>query len=146
MKPGRTANIRISPKDCMSCIDVVQKTGVNLQGASFTIIVSAALSSLLESMRQAGVIPVRDGFEYAQMMGSYPKQGKANHARALAITKTFQVAMPSGHMPAVAHDPVMKRKKARFQELAQKNEIDPLNMDEAEKIEMQTLLHELNPL
>lgn len=130
----------------MSCIDVVQKTGVNLQGASFTIIVSAALSSLLESMRQAGVIPVRDGFEYAQMMGTYPKQGKANHARALAITKTFQVAMPSGQMPAVAHDPVMKRKKARFDELAFKTNNDLMNMSVEETTELQALVLELNPL
>lgn len=146
MKPGRTANIRISPKDCMSCIDVVQKTGVNLQGASFTIIVSAALSSLLESMRQNGIIPTRDGFEYAQMMGSYPKQGKANHARALAITKTFQVAMPDGQMPAVASSSVMKRKKARFDELAFKANHDEANMSVEEREELTTLVLELNPL
>lgn len=130
----------------MSCIDVVQKTGVNLQGASFTIIVSAALSSLLESMRQAGVIPTRDGFEYAQMMGSYPKQGKANHARALAITKTFAIAMPTGQIPAIVASPEVKRKRARFEELAFKVNNDPSNVDETERKEFDTLLHELNPL
>lgn len=130
----------------MSCIDVVKKTGVNLQGASFTIIVSAALSSMLESMRQAGVIPTRDGFEYAQLMEAYPKQGKSQHARALAITAAFNLAMPTGQMPAVVQSPEYKRKQVRFKELAQQMEADELNMSAEERSELQSLTLELNPL
>lgn len=144
MNPGRTANIRINPKDCMSCIDVVQKTGVNLKGASFAMIVSAALSSLLESMRQNGIIPDRDGFEYAEMMRDYPMPSKGERARALAITKTFNIS--AGQMPAVASNPDMKRKKMRFDELAFKANNDAINMSHEEQSELTELTKELFPL
>ena len=146
MKPGRTANIRISPKDCMSCIDVVKKTGINLQGASFTIIVSTALSSMLESFRQNGIIPTRDGFEYAEMMHSYPKQGKADHARALAITSTFNANMPKGQVPAALPNHALARKRLRFDELAHKSNNDAENMSIQDQAELDELVKELNPL
>ena len=128
----------------MSCVDVVKKTGLNLQGASFSIIVSAALSSMLESFRQNGVIPVRDGFEYNEIMGSYPKQGKSQHARALAITRTMNLAMPTGQVPAAL--PADPRKRIRFEELAFKANNDETNMSQEERAELQDLILELNPL
>ena len=142
MKPGRTANIRINPADCMSCIDVIKKTGMNLQGASFTIIVSAALASMLESFRQNGIIPTRDGFEYNEIMKAYPMQDKSQRARALAITKTFDMA--SVQVPAA--NPVNPRKKLRFEELARKKNATPESMDSEDEAELQGLIFELNPL
>lgn len=144
MKPGRTANIRINPKDCMSCIDVVKKTGINLQGASFAIIVSTALASMLESFRQNGLIPTRDGFEYAEIMATYPKQGRANHARALAISKTFEIAGSDIFVKPIA--PGDMRKRQELDELVFKANSDPTNMSEEEGIRLKELMYEFNPL
>lgn len=143
MKPGRTANIRINSRDCMACIDVVQKAGINLRGASFSMIVSAALSSAMESFRQNGIIPVRDGFEYEKMMQDYPKQGVAQHARALMVTKLFTDTGPATQMPPVV--PVNSRKQQRWQELCFQHEHSPDNMSEEEVKEMHALALELNP-
>ena len=49
-------------------------------------------------------------------------------------------------LKTVLADPVMGRKKVRFQELAMKNEVDPLNMSVEEVGEMTELALELNPL
>lgn len=144
MKPGRTANIRINPKDCMACIDVVKKTGMNLQGASFSVIVSTALSSALESFRQNGIIPSRDGFEYTDMMRDYPLQPKEGRARALAITKTFSMVGSTGQVPAIV--PIDPRKKLELDQLVFKANNDEANMDETEKARLKELMYELNPL
>lgn len=147
MKPGRVIYIRVNPKDCMSCIDVVKKTGMNLQGASFSLIASAALSSALESFRQNGIIPDRDGFEYADMMREYPMSDKQGRAKALAITRTFSLAGSNIVVPpAVPRAPVDQRKKSRFDELAFKANHDEANMDEVERVELQELIQELMPL
>lgn len=127
----------------MSCIDVVQRIGLSLQGASFSMIVSAALSSALESFRQNNIIPTRDGFEYEDMMKNYPKQGRAHHARALAITKLFTELGPAVQTPAIA--PVDTRKQTRFKELAFRWNTSPENVSEEEQAEMKALVLELNP-
>lgn len=146
MKPGRTANIRINPRDCMSCIDVIKKTGVNLEGASFPVIVSAVLSSLLESLRQSRTIPTRGGFEYGEIMKSYPMQTKAGRARALSITRTIELGGSDIQVPPVVRSPDMERKKVRFDSLAFRDENDSINMSEEERQEMLELARELNPL
>ena len=143
-KPGRVIYIRVNPSDCMSCIDVVKKAGMNLQGASFSMIASAALSSSLESFRQNGIIPTRQGFEYLDMMKEYPMTDKQGRARALAINRTFQMLGSRLQVPAVV--PMDPRKKVRFDALAFKNEADPHNMSVEEKEELSALALELNPL
>ena len=147
LKPGRVIYIRVNPKDCMSCIDVVQKAGMNLQRASFSLIASAALSSALESFRQNGIIPDREGFEYTDMMKDYPMTDKQERARALAINRTFSLAGSNINIPPViSGPPVDRRKKLRFEELARKKNAAPESMDSDDEVELQGLIFELNPL
>lgn len=145
MKPGRTANIRINPADCMSCIDLVQRSGMNLKGASFSVIVSAALSTALESFRQSGIIPRRDGFEYGQMMQDYPLQPKENRARSFAIGKLMHSVGSEIQFPSVVKaSPDLQRKKVRCDELVFKQNNDPSNMTPEEQAELRELILDLN--
>ena len=71
MRAGQVVRIRVNPKDCMSALDVLGVAGVPAENMSFSSAVSLAFSSMLEGMRQQGVIPTRDGFEFSQMMQKY---------------------------------------------------------------------------
>lgn len=72
----------------MSVVDVVHKLGLYVPGMSFPQMTSIALSSMLESFRQSGVIPTRDGFEYNEIMAPYANKGR--NKRALSITNGLQ--------------------------------------------------------
>lgn len=87
LKAGLVISLRINPKDCMSVVDVLAKTGTVIPGMSFSAMTALALSSLLETMRQQGKIPTRDGFEFSEMMAPY-LSGK--HARKVATAKALE--------------------------------------------------------
>lgn len=87
LKAGLVISLRINPKDCMSVVDVLAKTGTVIPGMSFSAMTALALSSLLETMRQQGKIPTRDGFEFSEMMTPY-LSGK--HARKVATAKALE--------------------------------------------------------
>lgn len=71
LKAGVVVSIRVNPKDCMSIVDVMGKTGLISPGMSFSAMCSLTLSSLLETMRQQGHIPTRSGFEFTELVGPY---------------------------------------------------------------------------
>jgi len=80
--PGNVVSLRINTKDTMSVIDLVSKLGVPMNTLSFPSMVSLALGSLLESMRQQDALPVRDGFEYLQMTAGIVGTGQNKKKRA----------------------------------------------------------------
>jgi len=138
MKPGRVVSIRVNTKDCMSVIDVVEKIGLNIPGISFAQIVSTALASTLESLRQAGVIPIRDGFEFSEMMNKYPPVLHGARGRALSIANTMQSTEDS-QVPAVMSNRVLTKACIRLDELLLKVEADPLNVTLEIREEMEKL-------
>jgi hypothetical protein len=83
---GRVIRARVNPKDCISCVDVVDKLGYETTNWSFDQVVRVALSSLLESVRQNNVIPTRDGFEYSAMVTNRFKSATRANAAKLKIT------------------------------------------------------------
>lgn len=87
MRPGKVVTIRINPKDCMGILDVLELSNQRIPGASFPVMASLTLSSLLETMRQNGIIPTRDGFEFDGMMREFiePKRTKTKLEIADAI-------------------------------------------------------------
>lgn len=144
MRPGRVVSIRVSPKDCLSSIDIIEKLGLHIPGVSFAQVVSIAYSSMLESMRQNGVIPTRDGTEYNRMMLAFPIPLKAQRGRALDITRTFNLSSDN-QVPAVAPNPDHKRKMLRYEELAYKRTSDSENMSSKESEELIALTNVLFP-
>ena len=90
MRPGKVASIRVNPKDCMGVVDVVEAAGLRVEGMSFPAMVSLALGSLLQTMRDQGIIPDRAGFEYNEIMA--PFHGSRRSKRKLEITDTIHKA------------------------------------------------------
>lgn len=99
MKPGDVVRIRVNPRDSMSVADLVNKIGFNYTGMSFSQACAIALSSLLETMRSAGHLPERDGFEYDELMKPFGLRQRT--ARKHAITKTFGNIGPEFKVPAI---------------------------------------------
>jgi hypothetical protein len=87
MKPGQIARVRVNPTDCMAVVDVIKTAGVYVPGMSFSSAVSLALSSLLQTMKDHGIIPDRTGFEYGEIMSAFA-QGR--NGRKLEINKAIQ--------------------------------------------------------
>jgi hypothetical protein len=98
-KPGEVVSIRVNPTDIMSVIDLCDSIGVDKNKFSFPAMVSLALSSMLQAMREQKIIPERDGFEYnditSGVLGS--GQNKVKRAATTAILhagSNFRVKPP----------------------------------------------------
>lgn len=144
MRAGRVVKIRLEPQLCMACVDVVNKVGANRDGISFAQVVILALNSAVAAFKANGLIPDRDGFEYSSMMKPFKDQPHIDRARKLELTRIIQnMDVPAA--PIVVNRELNK-KQMRFRELAMKAEHDAVNMDEAERKELNDLVHELNPL
>lgn len=163
MKAGEVVKIRVSPKDVMTAIDLVQGAGLVVTGMSLAEVVRLAMSGLMQRARETGAAPNRDGFEYMQMLAPF-KQGDPHvkndvHHRQRALIAQKQAraeqereAMdmpPLGsivskqvqitHNIQQAKDP---RKHTRFKELVFKRRADQLNFSEAEQAELDQLFDE----
>ena len=71
---GVVVRLRVAPPDVMSVIDIVDTLQLYYEGMSFSQVVSIALRGLLESAREQGVIPTRDGWEYSKMLARFPTE------------------------------------------------------------------------
>lgn len=148
MKAGRVVRLRISPKDCMSVDDIVRKVHMFTPGMSFSQAASITLAALIETFRKQGHVPIRDGFEFTEMMNAYPKDQYAKR-RQIDITRTIDQAGSEIEMPVmpgmidVESSPQVKRLYMKLQELAAKRDADPENWSEAEQVEYKKLEQEL---
>jgi hypothetical protein len=83
----------------MSVIDLIESLGMPLHTLSFPSMVSLALSSCLEALRQQGTVPDRDGFEYNERTTGIIGTGQTKKKRAatdaiLATGSEFKVSAP----------------------------------------------------
>lgn len=123
IKAGRVCSIRINPRDCMSVCDAIEKLKLDPRIMTFDQAVRVTLSSALESLRQAGTLPERDGFEYSAMLARFrtkPSQmkGKLEFTKLVDQTEAVRALVPSKGQ---------ERRRARFQELRLHYEADPIN-------------------
>ena len=106
MKAGFVVRIRVNPTDCLSILDTMRSVGVIVENMSFSSLASLTLSTLLASMRKAGTIPTRDGFEYAQMMRPFEGAKSTHDKRAITESLYLNAAhgleLPKIVMPTVA--------------------------------------------
>ena len=84
MKAGTVTSIRVNPRDSQSVLDVLDAAGVRRDALSFAQCTSLALSSLLETARQTGLIPEPDEFQYLNRLGPYIGPGKKNKKTKIA--------------------------------------------------------------
>jgi hypothetical protein len=140
MKGGRVVRLRLSPQDCMSVVDVAERIGMAPRGASFAQLVSMALSSLLEGVRAAEIVPRRDGFEYLEMMEPFKDQPLQDRARKLAITKSMKLQKVTA-VP-LEEDPAKKSRRLRYEELKIKLDNAPESFSPEDRAELRPLVEE----
>ena len=89
MKNGEVVHIRVNAEDIMGCIDVLDKAKCIIPGMSIAQVVRLSLSGLLQSARDAHMIPERDGYEYGEMMSRFTP---GRTGKKLSISSTIQLA------------------------------------------------------
>lgn len=100
MKYGMIAQIRVNTKDCLAVLDLMGVLGIDpYDGRSFAQCVSLALSSMIQTMRDRGVIEQQeDGFQYLNRMA--PFLGSRNNKRKYLASEALGKAMGEG-VPAL---------------------------------------------
>lgn len=164
--PGRVVQIRVSPTDCMACIDLVKSLeperpwGALPPGSSFAQCVSFALRVFCESARLSKTVPTREGFEFTEMMNMWPDTpGAKAQARKVDISRTMERALgEAGRVPNVRDLPrgrpgqtaAQMRANRRVDELLGKKVATPdswMPADEEElKWQIQVGAGEIDPL
>lgn len=76
MRPGEVVTVRINPADCMGIADMLIVGGIDTEGMSFAQATATVLQSLLEAARMNDIIPIRDGFEYNEVMAPFARKKK----------------------------------------------------------------------
>jgi len=150
---GQTAMIRLNPQDCMTVVDVVQKYGLYISGMSFSQAVILAFACMSQTFRKNGLVPERDGFEYEEMLSTFPSETRGRRAFQYQLEKNERLQGPNRVYPAAdlgvkelteaeaktqfplpdpfTHSNPQVRKIAReLEEIEAKRKIDPLNFDQ----------------
>lgn len=151
-KGGMTANIRVSPKDCLAVLDVMKAIDLDPYAHSFAGCVSLTLTTLIALARQQKVIPEEeDGFQYLNRMqpffGQHSTRVKRERTNAL-----YENAVRGGSIPQLTKPMVqapietpVERWKIHpdlFEEYQKLDELFP-NLDEemkARRIELRNFL------
>jgi len=143
MKAGAVTTMRINPRDCQSCLDVMKAVSINTNDMSFSQIASLTLSSLLESARKTGLLPEPNPFEFLNRMEPYigtkntrrktkitttiNNLGSAMRAPALEAAELDEELSEPVHQPAVAQTPedmeTVRAATVRLTELSRKRDM-----------------------
>jgi hypothetical protein len=97
-KSGKVVSIRISPLDCLSIIDICKKAGIIEADATFPGLTSQALKMMIHAYKTMGMIPVRDGFEWNEMMEPFDEDIKARSNKA---ERKAHVLIPESLMQSI---------------------------------------------
>lgn len=145
MRPGKVTTLRINPQDCMAIVDVCKALGIPLTGAtSFSQATKIALASCLESLRQSGTIPTRDGFEYSEMMRAFPDQN--DYSMRGVQLKIANISMhPDVHVAPIKVDHERARRKIQYEELLFKYKQDAVNFSDEDMQALVPLMAEFQP-
>ena len=169
MRPGRVAQIRLNPKDCMTVVDIVNQAGGIKPSMSFAQAVSLALGCAFETFRKKGVVPDRDGFEFNDMMQPFPDTTRGRRAEQYCIAQkwdqqgsglvrpTIDVPSPSpdmGSEPApmteaqLLHHPnhEVRTTYIRLKELTFKRSADVSSFSDEDALELDGLENKLGHL
>lgn len=154
MKAGRVVTIRLNPRDCMAVVDLVQQLGAPIERMSFGSVVSLALTSALQTLRSAKMLPERDGFEYSEIMAGFQTHfgfRKEGVARQLSMDRNAAAGVEAPHVDLPTEIkldqslPGFRKKKLRYDELMVKMRHAPESMEAAEVEEFNALQAELFP-
>lgn len=69
--PGESFSIRLDSEDIMSCIDAMELSGTGVPGMGLSQAVKWGLVAMAATLRKQGILPERDGFDYARMIEKF---------------------------------------------------------------------------
>lgn len=98
-KGGMVARVRVSPKDCLGIMDLIDSMGIDPYQHSFSGCVSLALSSLIAVARKGGIIKAdEDGFQYLNrlepFMGQASTKVKRERTNAMYERAVYGLSAP----------------------------------------------------
>lgn len=116
--PGAIIQLRVSPADCMSIVDMLKHMNIPTDNLSFASATKLVLGSALEAFRQQGIIPRREGFEFSILME--PFKGRNYNSRAAKLKITSQIV--KNEIKPTVPEPLQLGTNARLNELTIKAE------------------------
>jgi hypothetical protein len=149
-KPGRTLNIRVNPKDCMGTYDVILMQGLNPMEMTFSTAVARCYAMFMEGLRRSGGIPIREGFEFNDLMASFmqpttqPVKFTKDILQGLTGDINHQVTISPAAEQQLKDQGLLPEKMTnselfRWRELMTKNQYAPDTMSPEDKIELEEL-------
>jgi len=94
---GEVVHIRLDPQDCMAVADMMRVTGQYIPRMTLGVAVSTLFRAQIDVWRREGRIPIRDGFDYFDIMkpfGLSSRGNKALMAEQLSIGRESHNAAP----------------------------------------------------
>jgi hypothetical protein len=153
-KPGRTLNIRVNPKDCMATYDVILMQGLNPMEMTFSTAVARCYAMFMEGLRRCGGIPIREGFEFNDLMASFmqPTTQPVKFTKEILQGLTGDVNQQVSISPATEQQAtdylttgtgirktMTNNELFRWRELMTKNQYAPDTMSPEDKAELEEL-------
>ena len=113
MKHGMVIQFRLNPEDVMSCIDVLDVSGIPQNNMSLPMVCRLVLSSFLQGARDKGMIPKREGYEYTSMVGRFSNISVASKIAAANNIFNIEVknhisGIENKHMNVMQHGVVQQ--------------------------------------
>lgn len=144
---GEVVRVRLAYYDVLAAIDIVDRLDLFVPGMSLSQCVSLAIKATFESCRHSGVVPVREGTEYTEMVSRFPR-GFQESARAkgrqMDIAKSLERGLGENNRvpplqsvgefkepdPETHPNPEVRRLYHELKELDARRVVDPLNFDQ----------------
>lgn len=139
-----TMSLRVQPLDAMSCVDVCSVSGITTSNLSIAMVTKLALAILLESQRQAGNIPRRDGFEFSTMMEPFTKPNISSRAAKLKHANVLSQPKAIPDLLEQIEPYERKQRRVQYEELMFKRNEDPDNFTEGEMDQLLPLIKEFS--
>lgn len=129
-KEGVVVSIRISPQDCISTLDAMDKTGCRTPGMTFPAMVSFVFTALLEEAKQRGAIPEPDMFQFMERMNMY--LGSAQTRRAVGAG----ALRGSSQMPPERHELAVRLEELKIKKEYMSEEWTPADQIEFDRVSL----------
>lgn len=142
----------MSPKDCLTAVQLVEKAGLLVENVSFAQLISTALMVSLESMRRSKIVEDGEGFDYWQVMSRFQDQPHIDRAKKLKVTDEFRrlelATHRAGSTPGVTipsqGSTEVRAARRRIDELNFKMEATPESFDTADQEELLRMVAVIN--
>jgi hypothetical protein len=96
-RTGEVVHIRLDPQDCMAVADMMRVTGQYIPRMTLGVAVSTLFRAQIDVWRREGRIPIRDGFDYFDVMKPFGLSSRGNKslmAEQLSIGREVHNATP----------------------------------------------------